>query len=66
MKSIIEFNSSEDNNILDATFSITITDIKVGNREVLKELPDLVRDAYLNFLKMYLDKESVEKIEKLI
>lgn len=66
MKSIIEFNYSEDNNILDATFSITITDIKVGNREVLKELPDLVRDAYLNFLKMYLDKESVEKIEKLI
>ncbi|WP_300697506.1 hypothetical protein [uncultured Bacteroides sp.] len=66
MKSIIEFNSSEDNNILDATFSITITDIKVGSREVLKELPDLVRDAYLNFLKMYLDKESVEKIEKLI
>ncbi len=66
MKSIIEFNSSEDNNILDATFSITITDIKVGNREVLKELPDSVRDAYLNFLKMYLDKESVEKIEKLI
>lgn len=50
MKVQIEIQEKE--SYEDATFSLSITDMSVKDRESLKELPDIIAQQYRNFFKL--------------
>lgn len=52
MKVQIEIQEKEDGDVLNATFSLVIVDMKVSSLGSLKELPEMIKNAYLNFYKL--------------
>ncbi len=62
METNITIKMPEDGNILEAEFSISIVGMKVKNREFLKELPEKIKQSWIDCAEMDIGGKLNDKV----